>query len=142
MAKKALIDLRFVLGLTGGKAVLGFGVLSVGTFAWHRYTTPPPVYMPGLTVSELRYFRVDAADHDTDGIRYRSEPKLHSSIAGMYPANGTIIIAKEAEQIPNWVLLSSGYWLPLEVEGKPCMQRLNPTKGSEDEKAVKAFLNI
>eukprot|EP00754_Rhynchopus_humris_P035670 Rhum_TRINITY_DN17218_c0_g1::Rhum_TRINITY_DN17218_c0_g1_i1::g.165526::m.165526 len=90
------------------------------------YTLPTPKVFSNLTLSEPGYFRVDAQKHGMDGVRYRYEPVVGSTVAGLYPTNSTILKGWEAEQYPKWVLLQNNYWLPVEVDGKVCVTRLPP----------------
>eukprot|EP01059_Diplonema_ambulator_P023308 TRINITY_DN38740_c0_g1_i1.p1 TRINITY_DN38740_c0_g1~~TRINITY_DN38740_c0_g1_i1.p1 ORF type:complete len:148 (+),score=42.36 TRINITY_DN38740_c0_g1_i1:60-446(+) len=85
---------------------------------------PDPYHPPGMDFKPVGYYKVDASQYGMDGVFYRSHPDVTKSVKGLYPANGTIVYGKEPLQHPNWIIADNGYWLPLSVDGKPCVTKV------------------
>eukprot|EP01061_Rhynchopus_euleeides_P035438 TRINITY_DN59706_c0_g1_i1.p1 TRINITY_DN59706_c0_g1~~TRINITY_DN59706_c0_g1_i1.p1 ORF type:complete len:167 (+),score=45.10 TRINITY_DN59706_c0_g1_i1:71-502(+) len=133
-------DLKVIAKSRSGKLFAAvIGTLSAGYMSY-RYVHPPPVYIHGMTMKPLSYYVVDAEEHGMDGVRYRSEPRKDATISGFYPGNGTVLVAKEANEVPDWIMLPSGYWLPLTANGKPCIKPFRPLPGTPEVKAFEDAL--
>ncbi|KAJ9447184.1 hypothetical protein DIPPA_30807 [Diplonema papillatum] len=86
--------------------------------------TPRAQHPVSLELKPAARYVVDASPYGMDGVLYRSEPVVKRTVVGFYPGNGTVLAAMEAVQYPNWIMADNGYWLPLEIDGKVCIRRM------------------
>eukprot|EP01060_Flectonema_neradi_P040879 TRINITY_DN9477_c2_g1_i1.p1 TRINITY_DN9477_c2_g1~~TRINITY_DN9477_c2_g1_i1.p1 ORF type:complete len:122 (+),score=6.19 TRINITY_DN9477_c2_g1_i1:83-448(+) len=99
-------------------------ICAAGMGFLYRLNVPSPRPSDNLEFEPAGLYLVDTAHYGMDGVLYRWEPKVESTVSGLYPGNGKIVLGKEPKIFPNWIVATNGYWLPLEIDGKVCIRKL------------------
>ena len=90
----------------------------------YKFSVPSPKPSDNLEFEAASLYIVDTSRYGMDGVLYRWEPRVESTVGGLYPGHGKVVMGKEPKIFPDWIVANNGYWLPLKIHGKVCIRKL------------------